>query len=278
MRSCPGRPRLARAVGVSTILLMLWVLVLAPVSASGSATGGPGARDAGTPVTIPGLAPRGNPNAPVAVSVILSQPAALAAPVPAGAAPQAARGAGAGAVVAQQGAFAGQATALDPKAVKVVSSQSQLLNRVTLNVPRRLLGRVQSLPGVVRVFPEQVYHAAQDVAPLQVDAVAAAEASPRLGKSFANAGQGVKIGIIDTGVDATTPFLTDQPDPAKGIPGFTTPMPPGFPKGVTSVSGTAVPTRKVIAARYFCDDTFDAVLGLGACGNPGDPRGVANGH
>src|SRR5881628_2097989 len=138
MQSCAGRPRLARAVGVSTILLMLWVLVLAPVTASGSATGGSSTRDAGTPATIPGLAPRGNPNAPVAVSVILSQPPALAVPVPAGAAPQAARAARAGAVVAQQGAFAGRATALDPKKVKVVSSQSQLLNRVTLDVPRRL--------------------------------------------------------------------------------------------------------------------------------------------
>src|SRR2546430_6580656 len=113
MRSCPGRPRLARAVGVSTILLMLWVLVLAPVTASGSATGGAG--DAGTPATIPGLAPRGNPNAAVAVSVILSQAPALATPAPAGANPKAAR-ADAGAVVAQQGAFARRATSPVPKA------------------------------------------------------------------------------------------------------------------------------------------------------------------
>jgi len=59
-----------------------------------------------------------------------------------------------------------------------------------------------------------------------------------------------------------TPFLTDTATPALGIPGFSTPMPGGFPKGVTTFQGAPVTTRKVIAARYFCDDTFDLFLGL----------------
>src|SRR2546426_2026536 len=255
-----------RALGISTVLLSLWLLVLPPVSAAG--TGG-NSSDAGVPPTIPGLVP-GNANAPVAVSVILSQTPTLAAP-------PASRISIQSAVAAQQGSFETQARALDPS-VRVVSSQSQLLNLVTVSIPRRLLGKLQAIPGVTKVFAEQVYHAAMDVAPAQIDAVAAAEASAGLSHSFANAGQGIKIGIIDTGIDSSTPFLTDTATPAVGIPGFSTPMPGGFPKGVTTFQGAPVTTRKVIAARYFCDDTFDLFLGLPACSNPGDPRGVGDGH
>ena len=56
------------------------------------------------------------------------------------------------------------------------------------------------------------------------------------GPTLANAGQGMKIGIIDEGVDQTHPFFS----PA----GFT--MPAGFPKG-----NTAFTTAKVIVARAF---------------------------
>ncbi|TMK53363.1 MAG: PKD domain-containing protein [Actinobacteria bacterium] len=255
-----------RALGISTILLSLWLLVLPPVSAAGA---GGNSSDAGVPPTIPGLVP-GKANASVAVSVILSQAPALAAPAPSRVSIQSA-------VAAQQGSFEARARALDPS-VRVVSSQSQLLNRVTVSVPRRLLGKLQAIPGVTKVFAEHVYHAAMDVAPAQIDALAAAEASAALSHSFANAGQGIKIGIIDTGIDSSTPFLTDTATPALGIPGFSTPMPGGFPKGVTTFQGAPVTTRKVIAARYFCDDTFDIFLGLPACSNPGDPRGVGNGH
>lgn len=264
MESRNDRPY-RRAAGVSTILLTLWMLVLSPLPAHAGGTGS----DTGVPATIPGLTP-GNPNASVAVSVILSQAPALAAP-------SAARPASQSVVAAQQGSFEAQVKALDPT-VSVVSSQSQLLNRVTVSVPRRLLGKIQAIPGVTKVYPEQVYHAAMDVAPTQTAAVDAAAASPALSNSFANSGQGIKIGIVDSGIDPATPFLTDTATPALGIPGFATPLPAGFPKGVTAFQGAPVTTRKVIAAHAFCDDTFDAVLGLPPCSNPGDPRGIGDGH
>ncbi|MEA2500716.1 MAG: minor extracellular serine protease Vpr, partial [Actinomycetota bacterium] len=259
-----GRAIHQRALGISTILLSLGLLVLPPMTARADTNGS----DTPTPA-IPGLAP-GNPNVPVAVSVILSRAPALAAP-------QASRVSSQSAVATQQGSFEAQVKGLDPS-VKVVSRQSQLLNRVTLSVPRRLLGKLQAIPGVSKVLAEQVYHAAMDVAPTQIDAVAAAEASTVLSHSFANAGQGVKIGVIDTGIDPNTPFLTDTATPALGIPGFSTPMPAGFPKGVTAFQGAPVTTRKVIAAYNFCDDTLDAFLGLPACTDPGDPRGIGDGH
>lgn len=260
------RRALYRGAGIMTTLLTFALMVVAAPSAAEAATA---ASDTGVPATIPGV-PAGSPDAPVAVSVILSQAPALTAP-------DTLRAAAASAVASEQSSFTAQAQAMDPS-VKLVSSQSQLLNRVTVTVPRRLLGRIEALPGVTRVLPEQVYHATQDVAPVQIDAVAAAEASPALANSFANAGRGIKIAIVDDGVDATTPFLTDTATPSLGIPGFATPTPPGFPKGTTTIDGAPVTTRKVIAAYNFCDDTFDAVEGLPKCSNPGDPRGIGDGH
>ncbi|MEA2534462.1 MAG: hypothetical protein QOJ93_2273, partial [Actinomycetota bacterium] len=116
-----GRAIHQRALGISTILLSLGLLVLPPMTARADTNGS----DTPTPA-IPGLAP-GNPNVPVAVSVILSQAPALAAP-------QASRVSSQSAVAAQQGSFEAQVKGLDPS-VKVVSRQSQLLNRVTVSVP-----------------------------------------------------------------------------------------------------------------------------------------------
>src|SRR5256885_1589947 len=56
------------------------------------------------------------------------------------------------------------------------------------------------------------------------------------GPNFSTAGNGIKIGILDDGIDQTHPFF----DPS----GFT--MPPGFPKGQRRYT-----TSKVIVARAF---------------------------
>ena len=60
------------------------------------------------------------------------------------------------------------------------------------------------------------------------------------GPTLATAGQGVKIGIIDDGIDQTHPFFA----PA----GYA--YPPGFPKGQTAYT-----TPKVIVARAFAPAT-----------------------
>jgi subtilisin family serine protease len=90
-----------------------------------------------------------------------------------------------------------------------------------------LLGR---LPGVKTVFPSLRYHALLDRGPQQIGA-------PALwGPGLETAGQGMKIGIIDEGIDQNHPFF----DAA----GYT--MPPGFPKGQVAYT-----TAKVIVARVF---------------------------
>jgi subtilisin family serine protease len=97
-------------------------------------------------------------------------------------------------------------------------------------VPRDELTMLAHLPGVAHVWPSVTYH------PL-LDRSAPLIGAPQLwGPTLSTAGQGVKIGIIDDGIDQTHPFF----NPA----GYT--YPPGFPKGNTQYT-----TPKVIVARAF---------------------------
>ena len=103
-------------------------------------------------------------------------------------------------------------------------------NGLAVIAPRAALPRLRTLPGVRRVVPGATYRTASGpdgatihardlpAPPLQTD------------------GTGIKIGIIDDGVDQTHPFF----DPS----GYT--MPAGFPKGQVAFT-----TAKVIVARAF---------------------------
>ena len=103
-------------------------------------------------------------------------------------------------------------------------------NGMAVVLPRSQLGRLTSLPGVERVYPSVRYRTQLDRSPQQIGA-------PTLwGPGLTSAGQGIKIAIIDEGIDQTHPFFS----PA----GFT--MPAGYPKGQTAYT-----TAKVIVARAF---------------------------
>jgi subtilisin family serine protease len=103
------------------------------------------------------------------------------------------------------------------------------LDGVAVVVPRSQLTRLSSLPGAT-VWPSVTYHALLDRSPSLIGATAI------WGPTLASAGQGVKIGIIDDGVDQAHPFFNPS--------GFA--YPAGFPKG-----NTAFTTPKVIVARAF---------------------------
>src|SRR6266545_2193497 len=97
-------------------------------------------------------------------------------------------------------------------------------------VPSHAVARLARVPGVAKVWPSASYHASLDRTPQLIGAPAV------WGPTLATAGQGIKIGIIDEGVDQTHPFFS----PA----GFT--MPAGYPKG-----DVAFTTAKVIVAHAF---------------------------
>jgi subtilisin family serine protease len=104
------------------------------------------------------------------------------------------------------------------------------LDGLAVVLPRRDLPRLAAVPGVEDVWPNAQFRLRLDRSPGLIGA-------PQLwGPNLATAGQGMKIGIIDDGIDEKHPFF----DPT----GFR--YPPGFPKGQTSAT-----TPKVIVARAF---------------------------
>src|SRR5438094_685085 len=105
-----------------------------------------------------------------------------------------------------------------------------VLDGLAVVVPRRQIRTLAKLPGVARLYRSVDYH------PLLDESVPLIKAPQLWGLTRATAGQGIKIGIIDDGVDQAHRFFS----PA----GFS--MPAGFPKGNTSFT-----TAKVIVARAF---------------------------
>ena len=103
-------------------------------------------------------------------------------------------------------------------------------NGFSLSLPSSELPRLRALSGVREVLPAGSYAPQLSATPQQIGA-------PALwGQGLDTAGQGVKIGIIDSGIDAGHPFF----DPT----GYA--MPAGFPKGQERFT-----TAKVIVARVF---------------------------
>ena len=105
-----------------------------------------------------------------------------------------------------------------------------VLNGFAVVVPAGEVARLGRIPGVARVWPSVTYHELLDRTPQLIGA-------PTIwGPTLATAGEGMKIGIIDDGIDPGHPFFS----PA----GFA--YPPGFPKGQTAYT-----SPKLIVARAF---------------------------
>ena len=105
-----------------------------------------------------------------------------------------------------------------------------VLNGFAVVVPQGRVRRLEDVPGVARVWPSVSYHTLLDRTPQLIGA-------PTVwGPTLATAGQGMKIGIIDDGIDQTHPFFSPS--------GYS--YPDGFPKGQLAYT-----TPKVIVARAF---------------------------
>ena len=126
---------------------------------------------------------------------------------------------------------------------------SVVLNGFSVRLPRAEADRLAAMDGVARVWPSLRYRPLLDrsVKLIKANAIYGVPGAP-------TTGQGMKIGIVDDGIDASHPFF----NPA----GYA--MPPGFPKGVASQT-----TAKVIVARAFAppragwrnaDKPFDTVF------------------
>jgi subtilisin family serine protease len=143
-------------------------------------------------------------------------------------------------LAAAQRTFAAR-LAVSVPAARVRWHYTVALDGVSVVLPASQLGRLSGVPGAT-VWPSVTYHALRTHASPAAIARAANETATLVdapsiwGPDLSTAGQGLKIGIVDDGVDQAHAFF----DPS----GYS--YPAGFPKG-----DTAYTTPKVIVARAF---------------------------
>jgi len=127
---------------------------------------------------------------------------------------------------------------IESRNFKVTGSVSILINALFVNGPGERIDDLRSVPGVVSVAPMRRFKPSLNRATVAMNAPAAWTA---LG-GVANAGKGIKIGIIDTGIDQTHPAFQDSSlTPPSGYPICTN----GHPEDC------AYTNNKVIVARSY---------------------------
>ncbi len=122
--------------------------------------------------------------------------------------------------------------------IHVTGSADTLLNAVFFSGPTEAADEVRAMPGVVRVL-RQRYYKRHDAKAAQLINAPSAWASVG---GDSNAGAGIRIGVIDTGIDKNHPAFQD-PSLA---------MPSGFPKCAAAFCD-AYTSNKVIAARSYVE-------------------------
>ncbi len=116
--------------------------------------------------------------------------------------------------------------------VSIEGSTDVVMNALIARVPLEKYSEVRKLPGVRKVYFSRPYRKLLDAAAGLVNASALWTAAG----GRANAGKGVKIGIIDSGIDITNPMFIDSSLSA----------PSGYPKGESAFTNS-----KVIVARNY---------------------------
>ena len=107
------------------------------------------------------------------------------------------------------------------------------MDALVVTLPRSQLPRLAGVAGVKQVWPAVTYRAQTDRVPTVVGAPALWSG---LDGGLAASGDGIRIGIIDDGIDMTRPSFSGA--------GYR--YPPGFPKGIRSATN-----GKIIVARAF---------------------------
>jgi subtilisin family serine protease len=153
--------------------------------------------------------------------------------------------------------FAAHATAAG---FTVVRRLTVAANVVIVEGPVGYADTLRGMSGVKRAFRERTYQQHFDASiPLhQIDsawaAIPGATYNPSVPTGWNIAGQGVKIGILDSGIDVTHPYFQ--------APNMTAPS--GFPKWSTNVAGNqALTSGKIIVARSYGNWTAQDVDGHG---------------
>jgi subtilisin family serine protease len=128
----------------------------------------------------------------------------------------------------QQARAAAQIRAAIPQA-RIGRRFRIVLDALTVSLPAAQLPELMRQPSVTKIYPSVAYTLELDRSPSVIGADV-------LQRTTGADGTGIKIAIVDDGIDQTNPFF----NPA----GFT--YPAGFPRGITTST-----TPKVIVARVF---------------------------
>ena len=126
-------------------------------------------------------------------------------------------------------------TAIQNAGGEVAGAVDNVDNALLVRIPDAQAARLAAIPGVRAVYPERTFHLLLDHA-LPLHHVPAAWTQVGAG----NAGAGVRIAIIDTGVDIGHPGFQDA----------TFQAPSGFPRADTQAD-LAYANNKVIVARSY---------------------------
>ena len=126
--------------------------------------------------------------------------------------------------------------ALESSGAVVIGETTAATNLMIVRIPANRAAPLASIPGVVRVYPVRLFHRTLDHA-LPLEKVP--DAWNQIGGQ-GNAGAGMMIGMIDTGIDSRHPALNDS----------TLTPPSGFPIANHS-SDVAYTNNKIIVARSY---------------------------
>jgi minor extracellular serine protease Vpr len=129
------------------------------------------------------------------------------------------------------------------QSIAVTGAVQHLLNGIFVVATPAQAAALRNLPGVAGVVPMRRFHLSDQ---LTLSDVQQAWSSTSIGGA-SNAGAGIKVGIIDTGIDQTHPSFQDSSlTPPAGFPKCDT-----YPLGTATESDCAFTNNKVIVARSY---------------------------
>ena len=146
----------------------------------------------------------------------------------------------------------GARRSVEQSGAQVLDSTHAVMNALIVTAPASQAAGLASIPGVIRVYPVRLYKTTLDHA-LPIHRVP--DAWDQIG-GVLNAGLGMKIAIIDTGIDARHPGFQDSSLPTVA----------GFPL-VNQASDLAFTNSKIIVARSYVSSTGRASPASDAIGH-----------
>lgn len=146
--------------------------------------------------------------------------------------------------------------------LRVRTELRALVNAVSVEARGTEIAALAALPGVKRVELVREFHKLLDSSVPQINAPAMWE---RLGGA-GQAGAGIKIAILDTGIDSTNPLFNDA--------GYS--APPGFPR--SNNGSQQLTNNKVIVAKSFIRGASSDPSALDEDGHGSNVAGIAAGN